>query len=64
VNDGLLRSGTIQLVAENEENRVYPYSVGDYAFPLAEHSLKNYDVGKTDARDDPAKMMFNKRLTY
>jgi hypothetical protein len=42
---------------------VYPYIVGDAAFPLTEHILKNYDVKRADVRDDPAKLEFNKRLT-
>jgi hypothetical protein len=63
VEDGLRRAATVQLVVENQPHSAYPYIVGYAAFPLSEHALKSFDVKRADARDDPAKMEFNKRLT-
>jgi hypothetical protein len=60
VEDGLLRAATVQLIVENQPHSIYPYIVGDAAFPLSEHILKNFDVKRPEVRNDPAKMEFNK----
>jgi hypothetical protein len=57
VGDGLLRAATVQLVVENQPHSTYPYLVGDAAFPLSDHVVKNVDVKRADVRDAPAKMV-------
>ena len=63
IEQGLLRTTTVPVVVGQDVHRVTPNIVGDSAFPLHEHVLKNYDISASATRRDPTKKEFNRRLT-
>ena len=63
IDVGLLKRVSVPIVVDNDVQQVTPFLVGDSAFALSEHMLKNYDIFSRETRESPSKTEFNRRLT-